>query len=94
MMFLDCPAYLDQDGAERCGLPAEVCDRYTVRSTGGPIENVRIRCPSRHWFNGPIELFTCHAESVDGTRVRLTSPACQVGTRPPSMVKSAPNEGG
>ena len=55
MMFLDCPAYLDQDGAERCGLPAEVCDRYAVRSTGGPIESVRIRCPSGHWFNGPIE---------------------------------------
>jgi hypothetical protein len=24
MMFLDCPAYLDQDGALRCGIPAEV----------------------------------------------------------------------
>ena len=23
-MFLDCPAYLDKDGATRCGLPAEV----------------------------------------------------------------------
>ena len=23
MMFLDCPAYLDQDGAVRCGLPAD-----------------------------------------------------------------------
>jgi hypothetical protein len=62
MMFLDCPAYLDEDGAERCGLPAEICDRFTVHSTGGPIESVRIRCPSRHWFNGPIELLTCHAD--------------------------------
>ena len=62
MMFLDCPAYLDEDGAERCGLPAEVCDRFAVRSTGGPIENVRIRCPSGHWFNGPIEFLTCHAD--------------------------------
>jgi hypothetical protein len=62
MMFLDCPAYLDEDGAERCGLPAEVCDRFTVRSTDGPIENVRIRCPSGHWFNGPIEFLTCHAD--------------------------------
>ena len=24
MMFLDCPAYLDEDGTARCGLPAEV----------------------------------------------------------------------
>ena len=62
MMFLDCPAYLDQDGAERCGLPAEVCDRFTARSTGGPVESVRIRCPSWHWFSGPVEFLTCHAD--------------------------------
>jgi len=36
MMFLDCPAYLDQDSAARCGLPAEVRCRFTLRSTGGP----------------------------------------------------------
>jgi hypothetical protein len=62
MMFLDCPAYLDQDGAQRCGLPAEVCDRFTARSTGGPVESVRIRCPSEHWFSGPVEFLTCHAD--------------------------------
>jgi hypothetical protein len=33
MMFLDCPDYLDGDGALRCGLPAEVPDRVTLRST-------------------------------------------------------------
>jgi hypothetical protein len=36
MMFLDCPAYLDQDGAARCGLPAEVSRWFTMGSTGGP----------------------------------------------------------
>jgi hypothetical protein len=61
MMFLDCPVYLDEGGAQRCGLPAEVCDRLTARSTGGPIESVRIRCPSGHWFNAPIEFLTWHA---------------------------------
>jgi hypothetical protein len=55
MMFLDCPAYLDQDGAARCGLPAEVRCRFTMRSTGGPLESAMIRCPAGHWFNGPIE---------------------------------------
>ena len=29
--FLDCPAYLDGRGARRCGLPAEVQERYTAR---------------------------------------------------------------
>jgi hypothetical protein len=62
MMFLDCPAYLDEDGAARCGLPAEVRDRFTMRSTSGPIDSVKICCPSGHWFNGPIESLTWHAD--------------------------------
>ena len=63
VMFLDCPAYMDKRGTVRCGLPAEVEDRYTVRSTDGPMESARIRCPRGHWFNGPIESLTC--ESTD-----------------------------
>jgi len=55
MMFLDCPAYLDEEHTVRCGLPAEVRRRFTMRSTGGPLESAMIRCPSGHWFNGPIE---------------------------------------
>ena len=58
MMFLDCPAYLDQDGAARCGLPAEVSRRFIMRSTDGPMESAMIRCPAGHWFNGPIEFLT------------------------------------
>jgi hypothetical protein len=58
MMFLDCPAYLDQDGALRCGLPAEILCRFTMRSTDGPLESARIRCPAGHHFNGPIESLT------------------------------------
>ena len=53
--FLDCPAYLDKTGAARCGLPAAVEYRYAVRSTDGPLESARIRCPRGHCFNGPIE---------------------------------------
>jgi hypothetical protein len=55
MMFLDCPAYLDGGGAHRCGLPAEVEDRATMRSTDGPVEILKIRCPAGHWFNGPLD---------------------------------------
>jgi hypothetical protein len=58
MMFLDCPAYLDEDGARRCGLPAEVRCRFTMRSSDGPAEAATIRCPAGHWFNGPIESLT------------------------------------
>jgi hypothetical protein len=58
MTFLDCPARLDQDGALRCGLPAEVRCQFTMRSTGGPLDSVMIRCPAGHHFSGPIESLT------------------------------------
>jgi hypothetical protein len=58
MMFLDCPAYTDDQGTARCGLPAAVEDRYTVSSPQGPLESAKIRCPRGHWFNGPIEALT------------------------------------
>jgi hypothetical protein len=61
MMFLDCPAYLDRDGARRCDLPAEVTDRVTMRSTDGPVEVLKVSCPAGHWFNGPLESLTRHA---------------------------------
>jgi hypothetical protein len=55
VMFLECPAYMDSSGAARCGLPAEVEYRYTIRSTDGPLESAKIRCPRGHHFNGPLE---------------------------------------
>jgi hypothetical protein len=58
MMFLDCPAYLDHKGAVRCGLPAEVRCRFTMRSTDGPVESAMIRCPAGHHFTGAIESLT------------------------------------
>ena len=58
MMFFDCPAWLDKEGGVRCGLPAEVRSRYTLRSTDGFLESAMIRCPDGYWFNGPIESLT------------------------------------
>ena len=58
MVFLDCPADMDSRGAKRCGLPAEVEDQYTVRSSDGPLIGMKIRCPVGHWFNGPLESLT------------------------------------
>ena len=58
MMFLECPEYLDERGAARCGLPAEVEYRYGMRSTDGVLESAKIRCPLGHWFSGTIESFT------------------------------------
>ena len=58
VIFLDCPAYLDEQAGTRCGLPAEVECRYTVESSSGPLESAKIRCPRGHWFNGPVEFLT------------------------------------
>ena len=58
LMFLDCPAYLDRDGAERCGLPAEVKCRFVMESTDGPLDSAIIRCPAGHWFTGALESLT------------------------------------
>ena len=58
MMFLDYRAYLNQDGAVRCGLPAGVRHRFSMRSTDGPLESAMIRCPVGHRFNEPIESLT------------------------------------
>jgi hypothetical protein len=78
MMFLDCPAYGDDEGITRCGLPAEVEYRYTVQSTDGPLESAKIRCPRGHWFNGPIQ----HLIAEE----RCTTPAA----RPPHQQPRAP----
>lgn len=55
VVFLDCPAYMDDRGSIRCGLPAEVEATYAMTSTDGPLESAKIRCPRGHHFNGPIE---------------------------------------
>jgi hypothetical protein len=76
MMFLDCPVYLDEEGALRCGLPAEVRCRFTMRSTDGLLEAATIRCPSGHWFNGPIESLTWEREQEHeaGTAAAVSPP--------------------
>jgi hypothetical protein len=78
MMFLDCPAYLDRDGALRCGLPAEVTDRVTMRSTDGPVEILKISCPAGHWFNGPLESLTRHAAPPAASEPDAAKTASQV----------------
>ena len=74
MMFLDCPAYLDEEGTLRCGLPAEVRRRFTMRSSDGLVEAAMIRCPSGHWFNGPTESLTWEREQGPQAGTATASP--------------------
>jgi hypothetical protein len=83
VMFLDCPAYMDKRGAMRCGLPAEVEDRYTVRSSDGPMESAKIRCPRGHWFNGPVEFLTWD-KHLDAAASQEAGPRRQDASSPPA----------
>jgi hypothetical protein len=58
MMVLYCLAYLNQDGAVRCGLPADARCRFTIRSTDRPLELAMTGCPAGQYLNGPIESLT------------------------------------
>jgi hypothetical protein len=33
-----------------CGLPAEIEHRSVLQSTDGPVEHVKTRCATGHWF--------------------------------------------
>jgi len=44
--LVDCPA---------CGRPATVEWAFTLEGTSGPIDHVKISCPSRHHFLMPAE---------------------------------------
>jgi hypothetical protein len=78
VMFLDCPAYMDDGGTTRCGLPAAVECKYVIGSTEGPLESAMIRCPRGHWFNGPMEalIWEEHANAATprGTTHPLSTP--------------------
>lgn len=84
-MFIDCPAYMDEEGAARCGLPAEVRCRFTMSSSDGPLESAMIKCPVGHWFSGPIEFLTWDGKinhDQGDTRVASSSRLASVTDKP------------
>jgi hypothetical protein len=46
---------IDLVSCPECGAPAEVVDRFTVPSTHGPLEIVKVWCVTRRWFTVPVE---------------------------------------
>jgi len=82
MEFLACPAYLDDDRSVRCGLPAEVTCRFTMRSSDGPLESVMIQCPARHRFNAPVEFLTFDDGSAPSRTGTSAAPAPETVAAP------------
>lgn len=44
--LLDCP---------ECAQPTEVVDTFTLPSTDGPVQHLRISCIARHHFVVPVD---------------------------------------
>lgn len=44
---------LDLVVCPECGAPAEVLDRFTLGSTDGGVEHVKVQCVGWHWFLMP-----------------------------------------
>jgi hypothetical protein len=88
MMFLDCPAYLDDGRSVRCGLPAEVRCRFTMCSTDGPVESAMISCPAGHSFNGAIESLTWEGGQHAAGQARAASSARREGRPGPREARA------
>ena len=89
MEFLACPAYLDDERSVRCGLPAEVTCRFTMRSSDGPLESVMIQCPARHHFNAPVEFLTFEDGSSPSRAGASAAPAPETTVAPAQPADSA-----
>jgi hypothetical protein len=65
MSLIDCP---------RCGLPAQIVDRFALKSTSGPVEHVKMRCVAGHVLTPLVEHLEHGSRDLDGavlTFVRL-----------------------
>ena len=82
MMFFDCPACLDQDGTVRCGLPAGVRCRFTMRSSDGPLESAMIRCPAGHYHSGPIGSLTWDSKNKHDPGTAAAASTARHGSLP------------
>jgi hypothetical protein len=68
----------------QCDRPAEIVDRFSLASTSGPYEHVKIVCSGGHWFTLPAEdvipqsLAAAPAEAREPVRYRFSSPPLNV----------------
>ena len=53
---MDGPYGLTLVPCPTCGVPAEVTDRVSLASTGGPVEHLCLRCLDGHYFRTAADL--------------------------------------
>ena len=54
--FMECP---------RCGLPAEISDRFTLGGAPEPVQHVKVVCVRRHWYTLPVDMVPVSASVRD-----------------------------
>lgn len=58
----------------RCGLPAEISDRFTLGGAPEPVEHVKIVCVRRHWYTLPVDMSAVSTPvSEDTSSSRMTA---------------------
>jgi hypothetical protein len=68
----------------QCDRPAEIVDRFSLASTSGPYEHVKIVCPGGHWFTLPAEDVEAVPQSVqDGAPAEAREPIRYRFSSPP-----------
>jgi hypothetical protein len=50
---VELPMELELTYCPDCGLTAEVIDRAVLPSTDGPVEHIKTRCITGHWYMTP-----------------------------------------
>lgn len=65
---------VNQLSCPECGRFTTVIDHFVLGSTDGPVEHVRLSCPARHVYFGPMANIARTTELVDVTE-RATVPA-------------------
>jgi len=53
LILISCPA---------CASPAEVTDRFVLRSTDGPADHLALRCAGNHLFRMPFDSLPWQAQ--------------------------------
>ena len=64
----EAPTGLDY-ACPTCGVPMEVVDRFTLAGAPAPVEHVKVRCPSGHWFTIPTEWLAQVATDAQATAI-------------------------
>lgn len=67
-VLLDCP---------KCGLPAEVTDRFILGGAPDPVEHVKLVCVAGHWFTPPVDFLPL----AEQERLASTADAREIDAR-------------